>query len=42
MAQERAMRLRFPTAQVPYHLDGFTVLLDLPASDGIVMADVLQ
>ena len=40
--QERAMRSRFPTADVRYLLGDFTGPLDLPPLDGVVMANSLH
>lgn len=40
--QERAMRARFPTANVEYIAADFTCQLELPALDGIVMANSLH
>lgn len=41
-AQEQALRARFPTTVVAYHAADFTQPLDLPALDGIVMANALH
>ncbi len=40
--QERAMRERFPAAQVEYRRADFTRPLDLPPLDGLVMANSLH
>jgi len=40
--QERAMQARFPTAAVRYLRADFTRQLDLPALDGVVMANSLH
>lgn len=40
--QERAMRARFPQATVHYRQADFTQRLDLPALDGIVIANALH
>ncbi|MHB8645008.1 MAG: class I SAM-dependent methyltransferase [Thermomicrobiales bacterium] len=40
--QERVMHARFPATQVQYHTADFTQPLDLPALDGIVIANALH
>ncbi|MDQ6907643.1 MAG: class I SAM-dependent methyltransferase [Chloroflexota bacterium] len=41
-AQERAMRARFPATIVRYHQNDFTLPLNLPPLDGIVIANALH
>ena len=41
-AQEEEMRRRFPRARIDYRVGDFTRPLDLPALDGIVMANSLH
>ena len=41
-AQERALRAHFPATVVHFHQSDFTRSLDLPALDGIVMANALH
>jgi ubiquinone/menaquinone biosynthesis C-methylase UbiE len=41
-AQKRAMRARFPAVPVHYYVADFTRRLELPALDGVVMANSLH
>lgn|SRR5574341_435669 len=42
LAQQRAMRDRFPDVPIHYHAADFTGRLDLPPLDGVVMANALH